>query len=63
MPPHEPVQEPLPDFSTHPHFQPLFDALVAGGQNREQATTLLAELWCTGVHNMEPQAAPQPIEP
>jgi hypothetical protein len=54
MPPPEPAQEAVPDFSTHPHFQPLFEALVAGGQTREQTTTLLAELWRTGAHNNAP---------
>jgi hypothetical protein len=63
MPLREPGQEALPDFSTHPVFQPLFDTLVAGGQNREQATILLADAWCREAHDNAPQGAPQPPAP
>lgn len=69
MPVLEPGQEPLPDFFTHPDYQVLFNTLVAGGQDREQATLLLADLWLNrGDHNtqraephlQEPQPLPQP---
>jgi hypothetical protein len=65
MPIVEPAQEALPDFSTHPDYQQLFDTLVAGGQNREQATVLLAELWRKRTNNGPPQqhAGPQPPKP
>jgi hypothetical protein len=58
----DPAEQALPDFSTHPHYQPLFDILIAGGQNRDQANLLLADLWRRGANNPPPQ--PQgPIQP
>jgi hypothetical protein len=63
MPPSEPEQEALPDFSTHPDYQLLFNTLVAGGQNREQATVLLTELWRKRIDNNNLQAGPQPQGP
>jgi hypothetical protein len=64
MPLHEPKQEALPDFSTHPDYKPVFDALVAGGQNREHATSLLADLWRKRANNDAPQppVARRPLE-
>ena len=65
MPLPEPGQEAPPDFATHPHYQHLFDTLVAGGQNREQASLLLANLWRQRANVDAPQqhGEPQPPEP
>lgn len=41
----DPALEALPDFSTHPCYRRLYDALTPGAQNREQATLLLANVW------------------
>jgi hypothetical protein len=61
----EPAHEVLPDFTTHPHYQPLFDALVTGGHDRDQATLLLVNLWRNRANNPAPQqhGNPQPPEP
>jgi len=63
MPPAEPQQEALPDFATHPEYQQFFEFLVDGGQTRDQATTLLTDIWLQRVNgSVHPQHAmpPQP---
>jgi len=57
-------QEALPDFSTHPDYQQLFNTLVGSVQSREQAT-LLASLWRKRTNNNVPQEheAPPPPKP
>jgi hypothetical protein len=61
MPLPEQEQEAQPDFSTHPDYRQLFDTLVAGGQSREQANLLLANLWHrrANINAPQQQVAPQ----
>ena len=55
------AQEQLPDFSTHPNYQMLFDTLLATGQDREQVTNVLTEAWGGRAdRNIPPEA---PVEP
>ncbi len=65
MPALEPEQEAQPDFSTHPDYQQLFEAVMTGGQSREQATLLLADLWrkMTDNNASQQRAASPPVEP
>jgi hypothetical protein len=65
MPLPEQEQEAQPDFSTHPDYRQLFDTLVAGGQSREQANLLLANLWHrrANINAPQQQVAPQLHEP
>jgi hypothetical protein len=63
MPLPDPGQDALPEFSTHPDYHQLFDTLLAGGQNREQATLMLANLWRTMANVLQQQKEPQPLEP
>jgi hypothetical protein len=65
MPLAELAQEALPDFSTHPDYQQLFNILVTGGQTREQATLALGDLWRKRTNNGPPQqqVGPQPPDP
>jgi len=60
MPLAELEQEALLD-CTHSDYQHLFNTLVATGQSREQATLLLANIWCKRVYNnaLQQLAAPQ----
>ena len=51
----DPALEALPDFSTHPVYRRIFDALTPGGQNREQATLLLANFWHKRLNDIPPQ--------
>ena len=58
-------QEVQLDFGTHPQYRQLFDTLLAGGQNREQATLLLADLWHwrANINVPQQQVGPQLHEP
>jgi hypothetical protein len=51
----DPALEALPDFSTHPVYRRIFDALTPGGQNREQATLLRANFWHKRLNDIPPQ--------